>query len=318
MEIENCDLFNEDYSHFRSSFPNENNKLNSAQISMITENQSTENYLKEFDCFYTEIMSKVKGIRNTPALNQLPFPEDIDIDEDKWSRNAKYTPEVKEQLEFIKKMDSEIDSVINQYKIEKEQRLQTQYELYNEITKHGIPPEKEADLFVNLCRFEFTESNNEQNEKNPDKNKKKKRDYNVKDKNNSFIIRNVNLAFSNCSLTDEEKCELEKLIQLDDEDDIQQCSNPFNIFSNKDEDIMKLKDIDEELKKVQLEQRLKVLESKLKALREIEDNDERNKKIDVQIGEDETTISENDIETDTENSKNDVQRNADDDGQNIE
>lgn len=247
-----------------------------SKVSMISENQTTENFIKEFESFYSEMMGKVQGLKNVPALKKSNnYNDGLYLEDETLFSNLKNTPEVQEQLNAIKKLDEEIHSVISDYQNEKAERLETQIEMCNEITKNNTLPERDTELFLNLCQFEFSDLKTEEKDKKtlevPGTNKKPS---SPKKKQKDFIMRNIYLAkegvFANSSLTDEEKAKLEDILQYEDEDTQErQQRSPFTLpstesgrssyFSNAYcftfDDKKKIEDIDSQLEKFKLDEK---------------------------------------------------------------
>ncbi|XP_072380296.1 uncharacterized protein [Diabrotica undecimpunctata] len=248
-------------------FDYENQNQSTSKITMANENQTTENFLKEFHSFYSEMMGKVKGLKDTPVLQNLVFTEELDVDEEKLFKNLKHTPEVQEQLSNIKKLDDGISTMISEYKLEKEERLKTQFEMCNEIaTSHKLVG-KDDELFLNLCQFEFLDTDDEKDNNAGACSQKK----HIKEvcKPNDFIMRNIGLAkagmLANSSLTDEEKFKLENLLGNDDFECPQNSNKPSfftatlnklkNAYMFNEDDEKRLKDINFELEKFTLDEK---------------------------------------------------------------
>ncbi|XP_028130605.1 uncharacterized protein LOC114326432 [Diabrotica virgifera virgifera] len=248
-------------------FDFEHQNQSTSKISMVDENQTTENFLKEFHSFYSEMMGKVNGLKDTPALQNLEFTEELDVDEEKLFKNLKHTPEVQEQLSNIKKLDDGISTMISEYKLEKEERLKTQFEMCNEIAASNKLVGKDDELFLNLCQFEFLDTDDEKDKIAGVCNEKR----HVKEvcKPNDFIMRNIRLAkagmLGNSSLTDEEKFKLEVLLKNDDLDCPQNSNEPSfftttlnklkNAYMFSEDEEKRLKDINFELEKFTLDEK---------------------------------------------------------------
>ncbi|KAG5862157.1 hypothetical protein JTB14_000642 [Gonioctena quinquepunctata] len=236
-----------------------------SKFSMISENQTTDNFIENFDIFYNEMIGRVRSLKSTPALRNQKFPNTSNIDEDKLFRNLKDTPEVKKKLGAIKKMDQEIKNIIGLYNTERSERLETQLEMCNEIHRNNTLPERETQMFLDLCDFEFSENGDclEDDEKGGEK--LEKTDFKSR---NNFIKKNIELAkegiLANCSLTDEEKMKLEGILSgKEDGADIVEShkysqgneemrSNAFFFTDNAQK---RMNDLDSELEKFSIDER---------------------------------------------------------------
>ncbi|CAG9861601.1 unnamed protein product [Phyllotreta striolata] len=258
-----------------SSAENLKNVPSTSKISMISDTQTTQNFLKEFEAFYSDMMGKVKGLKSVPALKKPHYKDADSMDGTKLMKNLKNSPEIQEQLDAIKQLDDDIQSVITEYQSEKSDRLDTQLEMCNEIAHGNKQPDRDAELFLNLCQFEFSDNKKDDNKEDqpvesPDKTKKKPK---TAAKQQDFVLRNIYLAkrggYTHSSLTDEEKVKLEDILQYDEENNQKrQQKSPFTLtnshnepskyFSNaylfSEEDRKKIDDIDTELEKFKLDE----------------------------------------------------------------
>lgn len=249
------------------------------------ENQcSPVNFFKKIDTFYEEMMTKLKLLKNTPVIkNDLGATKSsqesiISVKNKKLFKFLKNTPEVHEKLKFIQELDDEIKSIISDYKNAKEERLQTQMELCNDICKNNAISEKNTQSFLDMCHFEFSDPGeddlienlaSEDIEKIAQNSVKATKKFSISNYPNNLIKRNIELAktgaLASSSLTDEEKCRIELLLETDEAnlnaDSSENLTEPstsdvdtvssttLNAYSLLEVDKAKLVDIDEELEK---------------------------------------------------------------------
>lgn len=268
---------------FRSKFTKSN------EPSMVLGNSSDSVHLiKKFEGFYEEMKARLKSLKNIPIMkpkSPLVAPnsgqESISSHESEMLfKNLKNTPAVQEQLKFIQKLDDEIESVISDYKSEREQRLETQLELCNDICKHSVLPQKDTHSFLDMCHFEFSDpGENEQysiddqvnediDEILPNTLESRTKNF-IRNYPSTFINRNIEVAktgsLAGSSLTDEEKSRIELLLETNiphskeesSENLTESCAtdleimscDPLNAYNFFDGERDKLVDIDEKLEK---------------------------------------------------------------------
>uniref|UniRef100_A0AAR5Q1F3 BSD domain-containing protein n=1 Tax=Dendroctonus ponderosae TaxID=77166 RepID=A0AAR5Q1F3_DENPD len=66
----------------------------------------------------------------------------------------KNTPEVKQQLDFIKKLDEDINETISRYKAERLERLSAEFEMCTSINELKLSEERGTEKFLQICNFE--------------------------------------------------------------------------------------------------------------------------------------------------------------------
>lgn len=237
--------------------------------------------MNKFQGFYEEMKTRLKLLKNTPVIksrtpSKLRQDSDSSIEATTSFKDLKKTPEVEEKLRSIKDLDDDIRNIINDYKTQREQRLQTQFQLCSDICKNVLP-ERNTQSFLDMCHFEFSEV--QEDEENDDA-LEHRTDYDVPETfkttpngntgTYAIIKRNIEVAktgvLAGSSLTDEEKSRIELLLGTDvlnpneessenftesyptNLDSISGCNNS-NAYSFLDGDRVKLSDIDEKLEK---------------------------------------------------------------------
>lgn len=241
-------------------------------------------FTKKLETFYKDMKAKLKLLKSTPIIkSKAPSvasgssKEDInDKLIDQTFQNLKKTPETQEKLKHIQELDSEIGSIINEYKAEREQRLQTQLELCNDIYEHNLYFEKDTQSFLDLCNFEMSDEADNPGDiddiesiDTSDSNAEKKNEEKLNKKQSfSIIKRNIEMAktgtLAGSSLTDEEKNRIEVLLEMDeaklklqnseqsidanDYADYTSCTT-LNAYSFSESETVQLVDIAEKLEK---------------------------------------------------------------------
>ncbi|XP_074026760.1 uncharacterized protein [Leptinotarsa decemlineata] len=236
-----------------------------SKYSMITEDQTSDNFMKQFDGFYKEMIGKVRSLRNTPALCNQSFDKTSNVGEENLFKNLKDTPEVAKKMNAIKKLDDEIKNIVSLYKVQKSERLQTQLEMCNEIYNNDTLPERDSHMFLELCNFEFSEDGVDDEQDNDKPRNSKTQPV------GTFIKRNIELAkegfLANYSLTDEEKIKLENILSTQDDDNEEENINEIHEYISGDEESLtnaylftnesesRINDIDTELEKFSSDER---------------------------------------------------------------
>ncbi|KAJ8924478.1 hypothetical protein NQ315_007275, partial [Exocentrus adspersus] len=222
------------------------------------------------------MMSKLKSLRSRPTPDGvLAEVRGLESREDaKLLKRLKHTPEVKEKLKYIERLEEEIKDTIQVYKEERAERLQVQKEMCDDIYQNSTYLDKDSRTFLELCRFD--EINDESVLKKETDNKEAVNPGRNTTGDNSFIKRNIELASKGVmacfSLTDEEKKQLEELLvdeqedcyRLDDDLDKKDSGMDLeedadeNYFSNAysvdQDDKRRIEDINSELEKFALDE----------------------------------------------------------------
>lgn len=214
--------------------------------------KTSDNFLKKFDLFYQDMKSRLNLLKNSPVISSksdvipVSSQESLTVNEkEKLFKKLKNTPEVQEKLQYIQELDDEIVSIISDYKNEREQRLQTQKELCNDICKNNAFPERDTQSFLDMCDFEVTDrdENNDLIDDLVDKDiktiisrtVKSTNKYVIRNTPDTFIKRNIELAKNGMSvgssLTDEEKSRIDILLNTDPKNFSQSSENLTESFA---------------------------------------------------------------------------------------
>lgn len=180
------------------------------------EDISVNEYVNQMNNFYEEMSAKLKLLKSCSVLNRTELSDAKNKDKIKNDsnnnsyKNLKDTPQVQQNLNLIQKLEKNIKETIDQYETERDERLQIQQTLINQI-----PLDKDNEIFMQLCNFE-SKSNTKINNSQGSHGNYGKLSSNRTRKNENFIERNIKLAKKGAmtySLTDEEKQRVETILQ---------------------------------------------------------------------------------------------------------
>ncbi|CAG9762094.1 unnamed protein product [Ceutorhynchus assimilis] len=229
--------------------------------------------------FFDAMFDKLKSLKRCPVLKSGEEKLDVDVDE-KSFKYLKNTPQVRQQLDFINELNKEIEETLSLYKAERQQRLNTEMELYKNVSGTKL---LDVEMpFLEMCqrdleKFKMPFDGNEETKEYECDSEEIGAVEIHKDIENglfnatNFIKKNICAArdgtMANFPLTNEEKIKIDELLkdidnyELDDaelslsttsipENDIEQeIDNDLNCFSLLEEEKKRISEIDNKLKK---------------------------------------------------------------------
>ncbi|KAL1512721.1 hypothetical protein ABEB36_002264 [Hypothenemus hampei] len=198
--------------------------LNSALEDSSSATVNTRKIMNETGNFFNSMLDKLKSLKSCPIL-ELRHLKGKKAAE-KTFLSLKNTPEVREKLNFIRKMDEEINETINRYKIQREERLSVEFEMCTTISEENLAGKGDTGVFLQMCNFNerLKKYQNSQNNNVVFKESFETRNNEVMEqkeelllKSGSFIEKNIHAAkegvMAGFSLTDEEKMKIDQILQ---------------------------------------------------------------------------------------------------------
>ncbi|KAF7278001.1 hypothetical protein GWI33_008996 [Rhynchophorus ferrugineus] len=249
--------------------------------------------------FYDIVLGKLRSLKSCPSLKSVRRATLQEKETSKLARKTfkflKSTPEVMATLDFIENLNRQIKNKIAQYKLERAERQQAEFEMCKDMFENKLAVEKDTDVFLTMCDFEnrlkhFKEQakNTEpsvycdDNQVNSVQNIKSENEpetcENMRSMSVNFIQRNFNAArqgmMSGYSLTDDQKKKIEDMLkdidtfQLEDgelstDNYVQENMNTAqndsecneNAFVIPEDDRFRINEINNELERMVLERR---------------------------------------------------------------